>query len=155
GHAAHRRSHDGHAGARRDRHRRAADHLDVRRHRQRGVQRPGRARAQRAVHARARPRRPGHQTRGEPLMKNFTYFRPASAEQAVGLLENRWGTTELLAGGTDLLSLQKDYIAQPNRVVSLGAVNALAGVTRSDRGVTIGARTTLTEIADNAELRRA
>ena len=39
-------------------------------------------------------------------MKNFTYYRPSTAEQAVGLLDNRWGTTELLAGGTDLLDLQ-------------------------------------------------
>ena len=41
-------------------------------------------------------------------MKNFTYFRPTSPEQAVTLLEERWGTTELLAGGTDLLDLQKE-----------------------------------------------
>ena len=40
-------------------------------------------------------------------MKNFTYVRPTTAEQAVGLLENRWGNAELLAGGTDLLALQK------------------------------------------------
>ena len=52
-------------------------------------------------------------------MKNFTYYRPTTAEQAVGLLAAEWGTTELLAGGTDLLDLQKEYIAQPDKVVSL------------------------------------
>jgi CO/xanthine dehydrogenase FAD-binding subunit len=41
-------------------------------------------------------------------MKNFTYYRPTSAQQAVGLLDSEWGTTELLAGGTDLLDLQKE-----------------------------------------------
>ena len=51
-------------------------------------------------------------------MKNFTYFRPNTAEQAVALLEARWGNTEMLAGGTDLLALQKEYIAQPGRVVA-------------------------------------
>src|SRR5215470_16646433 len=56
-------------------------------------------------------------------MKNFTYFRPTTPEQAVGLLENRWGNTELLAGGTDLLDLLKEYVAQPGRVVSLGNIN--------------------------------
>src|SRR5437660_12688773 len=45
-------------------------------------------------------------------MKNFAYFRPTTPEQAVSLLENRWGNTELLAGGTDLLDLQKEYVAQ-------------------------------------------
>jgi xanthine dehydrogenase YagS FAD-binding subunit len=87
-------------------------------------------------------------------MKNFTYFRPTSPEQAVTLLEERWGTTELLAGGTDLLALQKDYIAQPTRVVSLGGINGLGGITRNDRGVTIGAGAKLAAIAEHAELRR-
>ena len=41
-------------------------------------------------------------------MKNFTYYRPTLAQQAVGLLDSEWGTTELLAGGTDLLDLQKE-----------------------------------------------
>src|SRR5438093_8938301 len=55
-------------------------------------------------------------------MKNFTYYRPTSAEQAVGMLDAKWGTTELLAGGTDLLDLQKEYVAQPDKVVSLGGL---------------------------------
>src|SRR5205807_2551943 len=61
-------------------------------------------------------------------MKNFTYFRPTSLEQAVGLLENRWGNTELLAGGTDLHDLQKEYVAQPARVVSLNGIKGLAAI---------------------------
>ena len=55
-------------------------------------------------------------------MKNFTYCRPTSPEQAVALLEERWGNTELLAGGTDLLDRQKEFVSQPARVVSLGGV---------------------------------
>jgi xanthine dehydrogenase YagS FAD-binding subunit len=55
-------------------------------------------------------------------MKNFTYYKPTTAQQAVGLLAPEWGTAELLAGGTDLLDLQKEYIAQPDKVVSVGAI---------------------------------
>ena len=87
-------------------------------------------------------------------MKNFTYFRPNTAEQAVGLLEARWGNTELLAGGTDLLALQKNYIAQPGRVVSLNGIGALRTISVGDRTVTIGAGATLAMIADHADLRR-
>ena len=76
-------------------------------------------------------------------MKNFTYFRPTTAEQAVGLLEATWGNTALLAGGTDLLDLQKEYIAQPGRVVSLGGIGALGGITVEDKQVKIGAGTKL------------
>ena len=47
-------------------------------------------------------------------MKNFTYYRPKTAQEAVDLLDNKWGSTELLAGGTDLLDLQKEYVAQPH-----------------------------------------
>lgn len=87
-------------------------------------------------------------------MKNFTYFRPTTADQAVTLLEARWGNTELLAGGTDLLSLQKDYIAQPGRVVSLNGIAGLQTVSVGERTVTIGAGVTLATIAAHGELRR-
>jgi xanthine dehydrogenase YagS FAD-binding subunit len=87
-------------------------------------------------------------------MKNFQYFRPTTPEAAVGLLENRWGNTELLAGGTDLLDLQKEYIAQPSRVVSLSAINGLTNVNVADQSVTIGAGVKLAAIAAHPGLRQ-
>ncbi len=99
-------------------------------------------------------------------MKNFTYYRPTTVKQAVGLLDEKWGRTELLAGGTDLLDLQKQYVAQPEKVVSLsGLFNDLNGVfygpTRPDgqdvpggREVKIDALTTLADIAENANLQK-
>src|SRR6266705_838945 len=95
-------------------------------------------------------------------MKNFTYFRPTSLEAAVGLLENRFGTTELLAGGTDLIDLQKEYIAQPTRVVSLSQVGGMSNITvardaehpDADKQVTIGAGVKLADIAAHPVLRQ-
>ncbi len=91
-------------------------------------------------------------------MRNFTYFRPATAEQAVGLLEANWGNTELLAGGTDLHALQKEYVAQPSRVVSLGGIKGLNVIQVDDqnppRWIKIGAGATLAEIAANAQIRQ-
>src|SRR5262245_37537603 len=87
-------------------------------------------------------------------MKNFTYYRPSTVEQAVGLLEARFGNTELLAGGTDLLDLQKEYIAQPSRIVSLAGVANLDAVQVADRAVTIGAGVKLAAIAAHEQLRR-
>jgi xanthine dehydrogenase YagS FAD-binding subunit len=92
-------------------------------------------------------------------MKNFTYHRPATVEAAVGLLDAKWGTTELLAGGTDLIDLQKEYIAQPDKVVSLNGIKDFAGIhintneETSHPSVTIGAGTTLAELAEHAKLR--
>jgi xanthine dehydrogenase YagS FAD-binding subunit len=87
-------------------------------------------------------------------MKNFTYFRPNTVDQAVALLDAKWGPVELLAGGTDLLDLQKEYVAQPERVVSLTGIAGLAGIRNNGGNVTIGAGTTLAVIAENAELRK-
>src|SRR6516165_189640 len=87
-------------------------------------------------------------------MKNFTYYRPSTSKEAVGLLDTKWGTTELLAGGTDLLDLQKEYVAQPDKVISLGGITELRGIKFEKEAVFIGAGTTLAEIAEHPELRR-
>jgi xanthine dehydrogenase YagS FAD-binding subunit len=95
-------------------------------------------------------------------MKNFTYYQPGSADQAVGLLESTWGKVELLAGGTDLLDLQKEYVAQPDKVVSLTGIKELAGIAMKPLGagpanatapVTIGAATRLAAVAEHTLLR--
>src|SRR5947209_3548920 len=88
-------------------------------------------------------------------MKSFTYYRPATAEQAVGLLDGHWGRTELLAGGTDLHDLQKEYVAQPEKVISLGGIGHLGGIdTRAQDKVTIGAGARLAAIAEDTSLRK-
>jgi xanthine dehydrogenase YagS FAD-binding subunit len=90
-------------------------------------------------------------------MKNFTYFRPVSVDQAVALLEPRWGNTELLAGGTDLHARQKEYVAQPSRVVSLSGIKGFAGIETDNqnppRWIKIGAGTKVADIAAHEGLR--
>jgi xanthine dehydrogenase YagS FAD-binding subunit len=87
-------------------------------------------------------------------MKNFTYYRPTTPEQAVGLLEQRFGNTELLAGGTDLLDLQKEYVAQPARVVSLSGVAQLQNVSITDRAITLGAGMLVAAIANHNSVKQ-
>ena len=91
-------------------------------------------------------------------MKNFTYYQPKSVESAVGLLGEQWGKVELLAGGTDLMDLMKEYVAQPDKVVSLTGVNGSWNkITRDDEAKSygIGAMVKLSAIAENEVLRRA
>ena len=38
------------------------------------------------------------------------------------------GETEILAGGTDLLSLMKDYLSTPKRVVNIKEIKELQGI---------------------------
>src|SRR5437870_4139352 len=87
-------------------------------------------------------------------MKNFTYYRPTTPKEAVALLDTKWGATELLAGGTDLHDLQKEYIAKPEKVISLSGIAALAGIQANRTGTTIGAGTKLADIAAHAELKQ-
>src|SRR5262245_28922382 len=88
-------------------------------------------------------------------MKNFKYYRPETAKQAVGLLDKTWGATELLAGGTDLHDLQKEYIAQPEKVVSLTGIkdDSFTGIGKGSRGTRIGAGARLADIAKSPDLK--
>lgn len=87
-------------------------------------------------------------------MKNFTYYQPTTVQQAVGLLDgDRYGTSELLAGGTDLLDLQKEYIANPDRVISLTAIADLQTIEVRDDVVRIGAGVKLADLAAHSVLR--
>jgi xanthine dehydrogenase YagS FAD-binding subunit len=98
---------------------------------------------------------------GDTLMKNFTYYRPASAESAVALLGSEWGQTELLAGGTDLLDLQKEYIAQPDKVISLsGLGKEFSSITMDTKRpgafpplFSVGAGVKLADIAADARIK--
>src|SRR5215469_14604245 len=91
-------------------------------------------------------------------MKNFTYYRPETAADAVGLLGSKWGGTELLAGGTDLLDLQKQYVAQPEKVVSLNGISSLKGMFSRGKAKTtsyeLGVGVTLAEIAASPTMRK-
>ncbi len=92
-------------------------------------------------------------------MKNFTYHQPTTVAMALPLLDEQWGKTELLAGGTDLLDRQKDYVSQPDKVVSLtgigGAfreISSVAGAAGGPPEVTVGAGVKLVAIAESGLL---
>lgn len=81
----------------------------------------------------------------------FEYHRPSTVADAVQLLGNP--DAKILAGGHSLIPAMKLRLASPGALVDLGAIAALKGITFHDRGVTIGAMTTYTELEINAELK--
>jgi xanthine dehydrogenase YagS FAD-binding subunit len=90
-------------------------------------------------------------------MKNFVLHRPKTTEEAVGLLDAKWGKTELLAGGTDLLDLQKEYVAQPDKVVSLTCITGLDKVEVFEREppiLSIGAGVKLATLASDPTIKQ-
>jgi len=88
-------------------------------------------------------------------MQAFEYANPATVQEAVGLLGSRWGEADVLAGGTDLLSLMKEYIHTPKRLVNIKNIKELGGISKSGGGLRIGAAVTFDELMDNAEIRRS
>ncbi len=82
-------------------------------------------------------------------MRPFSYAAPATVEQAVSLLEVEG--SEVLAGGTDLLSLLKDDVERVERLVALRGIGDLSGVEVAGGRLRIGSMTTLQELRDHAE----
>jgi xanthine dehydrogenase YagS FAD-binding subunit len=87
-------------------------------------------------------------------MKAFEYARPTSVPQAVKLLSGVSGSALPLAGGTDLISLMKDGVVNPERLVSLQHISELKGLSyRSGSGLRLGTAVTFDELIESAEVR--
>jgi xanthine dehydrogenase YagS FAD-binding subunit len=88
-------------------------------------------------------------------MRAFEYASPTTKEQAVSLLGSRWGEVEILAGGTDLLSLIKDDVVAPRRLVNIKNIRQLGGINYSPRsGLRIGAIVTIEDLLSSPAIRR-
>ncbi|HTP89951.1 MAG TPA: xanthine dehydrogenase family protein subunit M [Bryobacteraceae bacterium] len=85
-------------------------------------------------------------------MQAFEYASPTTLAEAFTLLAA--GDAAVLAGGTDLISLMKDYIATPKRVVNIKGIHELGGISHPNGGgLRIGATVTFDELLNNAVVR--
>jgi xanthine dehydrogenase YagS FAD-binding subunit len=80
-------------------------------------------------------------------MKSFEYANPQTESEALVLLNDHGGQTAVLAGGTDLISLLKQHLVTPERVVDIKNVPSFQGILPVDDGIVIGASTTLEEMS--------
>ena len=88
-------------------------------------------------------------------MNSFEYASPTDLETAIGLLGDRFGETEVLAGGTDLVTSLKQGIVSPKRLVSLKSIEKLRGIEAQGDAVHIGAMTPLVEVLEDANIRKS
>ena len=85
-------------------------------------------------------------------MRPFELCKPASLEEAFQMLTQN---ATFKAAGIDLLDLMKERVYTPARVVNLGGIAALRGITADASGaVQIGAGATLAELAAHAVVRK-
>ena len=83
-------------------------------------------------------------------MNAFEYANPSTKEQAVQLLGTQWGETEVLAGGTDLLSLMKDFGTTPKRLVDIKDIREFQGIDYiTNSGLRLGATSVLGELIEH------
>jgi len=86
-------------------------------------------------------------------MQSFEYASPKTLQEALSLLGSSWADANVLAGGTDLISLMKEYIHTPKRVVNIKDIPELHGIEKTPAGLRIGAAVTLSELLANADVR--
>ena len=87
-------------------------------------------------------------------MQAFEYANPSTLQDALGMLGNKWGEAGVLAGGTDLISLMKEYLETPKRLVNIKGIKELGGIQSTKTGLRIAAAVTVEELLENAEVRK-
>jgi len=88
-------------------------------------------------------------------MQSFAYANPSSLSGAIELLPAGWGDTEILAGGTDLLSRMKDDVSSPSRLVNIKGVEELRGIKEEDGGFLIGSLVTFEDLLSHESFGKA
>ena len=85
-------------------------------------------------------------------MQPFEYATATNKEQVATLLTEQ---SAILAGGTDLLSLMKDDVVVPKRLVNVKQIDGLRGIAyQPGNGLRLGALVTLAELADESTVRQ-
>jgi carbon-monoxide dehydrogenase medium subunit len=85
----------------------------------------------------------------------FDYARPATLEEALGLLAKHGEDAKVLAGGHSLIPAMKLRLSQPRVVVDIGRIRDLHSISERDGKIAIGALTTHYEIESTDFLKRS
>ena len=87
-------------------------------------------------------------------MRPFEYMSPTTPEQVPALLGQSWGEVEILAGGSDLLSLMKDDITTPKRLVNIKSIAGLHAIANDGGALNLGALVTLDRISAAGDVQK-
>ena len=85
------------------------------------------------------------------LLREVSYARPATVDEAVSLLSEHDGA-RALAGGQTLLNVMKQRAASPDVLVDLGGLEELRAIAVSGSTLEIGAMATLSSIIRSSEV---
>jgi carbon-monoxide dehydrogenase medium subunit len=85
------------------------------------------------------------------LLREVSYARPATVDEAVGLLSEHEGA-RALAGGQTLVNVMKQRAASPDVLVDLGKLDELRTIAVSGSTLEIGAMATLSALIRSSEV---
>jgi carbon-monoxide dehydrogenase medium subunit len=83
------------------------------------------------------------------IAHEFDYRRPASLEEAIGIMSEYPGSAQILAGGTDLVAWLRDDAVAPDVLVDIKDVPGLRDITVGDDALSIGSLVTFTELIES------
>jgi CO/xanthine dehydrogenase FAD-binding subunit len=90
------------------------------------------------------------QSKARESVKNFSFHKPKTIEQAVDLLRRHGESGAVLAGGTDLLVEMKQNLRTPAHVIDVKGIRELGEITKNEDGsLVIGATVTLSSLNDS------
>jgi xanthine dehydrogenase YagS FAD-binding subunit len=87
-------------------------------------------------------------------MQAFEYANPTTLAEATKWTGPSFNDAQVLAGGTDLISLMKDGVTAPKRLVNIKNIKELGGIAPHGGGLRIGAIATFDELANSAAVRQ-
>lgn len=80
------------------------------------------------------------------IAQEFDYQRPATLEEAVGILAAHSGEARVLAGGTDLIAWLRDEAITLDLVVDIKGIDGLDQITEEDTNLSIGSLVTFADL---------
>lgn len=85
----------------------------------------------------------------------FDYVRPASIDEALGLLAEHGGNASILAGGQSLIPMLNLRMAQPALLIDIKGIPGLGGISRDGDQLVIGAASRHNEVLHSPLVRNA
>jgi 4-hydroxybenzoyl-CoA reductase subunit beta len=84
------------------------------------------------------------------ILPDFEVYIPESVKEALAFLSEHNGQAKIVAGGTDLLPSLKQRLFEPQYLIDIKPLAELQGIrTLANGDISIGALTTITELATN------
>lgn len=83
------------------------------------------------------------------IAREFDYRRPASLDEAIGILSQYPGSAQILAGGTDLIAWLRDDAVDPDVLVDIKDVPGLGDITLEEDVLSVGSLATFTDLIES------